>query len=360
MKSFKKLILGKNSTIKDALRIIDNGKMRIALVVKEDNKLIGTISDGDLRRAFLTGATIDDSIEKLIFKNFIYAAVGDSKEKLIQLAKHNNIYIIPIVDKNFILLGIEEVNDLITLKKYDNKVVLMAGGLGTRLKPLTDNMPKPLLKVGNKPILETIIENFSKYGFKDFILSVNYKSEMIKEYFGDGKRFGVSIEYIMEDKRMGTAGALSLMKEKLTNNFFVMNGDLLTNINYEHLLNYHINEKADATMCVKEYDFQIPYGVVTIDNNNITEISEKPLHKFFVNAGIYILNNSVLKYIPEKEFLDMPILFDEIIKHKNKSISFPIREYWLDIGEIEEYKKANIEYIDIFEENINDNDIKQR
>jgi len=348
MKSFEKIILGKDSTIKNVLEIIDNGDMRIALIVEKNNKLIGTISDGDIRRAFLNGATIDDNIENIIFKDFTYAKVGDSKEKLIKLAKHNQIYIIPIVDENFILVGIEEVNDLIATKEYKNRVVLMVGGLGTRLRPLTDDMPKPLLKVGNKPILETIIENFSKYGFKEFILSVNYKSEMIKEYFGNGSHFGVHIEYVHEDKRMGTAGALSLMKDKLKDDFFVMNGDLLTNINYEHLLNYHLNDDTVATMCVKEYDFQIPYGVVNIDNNHITSISEKPLHKFFVNAGIYMLSPQALKLIPDNEFFDMPTLFDNLIKHKKKTISFPIREYWLDIGEIEEYKKANIEYIDIF------------
>ncbi|EDZ63213.1 nucleotidyl transferase [Sulfurimonas gotlandica GD1] len=349
MKSFAKVILGKDSNIRDVLEIIDSGDMRIALIVEANNKLIGTVSDGDIRRAFLKGATLDDPIEGIIFKDFTYAKAGDSKDKLIKLAKYNQIYIIPIIDENFILLGIEEVNDLIDTKEYANKVVLMVGGLGTRLRPLTDDMPKPLLKVGNKPILETIIDNFSKYGFKDFILSVNYKSEMIKKHFGNGSRFGVNIEYVQEDKRMGTAGALSLMREKLKDDFFVMNGDLLTNVNYEHLLNYHLNDNAVATMCVKEYDFQIPYGVVNIEHNHITSISEKPIHKFFVNAGIYMLSPSTLEFIPNNEFFDMPTLFDNLIQHKQKSISFPIREYWLDIGEIEEYKKANIEYLDIFE-----------
>lgn len=349
MKPFEKIILGKDSTIKNVLEIIDNGHMRIALIVEDDNKLIGTVSDGDVRRAFLNGATLNDPIENIIYKNFIYAKVGDSKEKLIKLAKHNQIYIIPIVDEGFKLVGIEEVNDLIATKEYKNKVVLMVGGLGTRLRPLTNKIPKPLLKVGNKPILETIIENFSRYGFKEFILSVNYKSEMIKEHFGNGSHFGVHIEYVQESKRMGTAGALSLMRDKLKEDFFVMNGDLLTNINYEHLLNYHLSDRAVATMCVKEYDFQIPYGVVNIDNNRITSISEKPLHRFFVNAGIYMLNPEALKFIPDNKFFDMPTLFDYLIQNNKKSISFPIREYWLDIGEIEEYKKANIEYIDIFQ-----------
>ena len=348
MKSFDNITLHKDSTIRDVLEIIDNGNMRIALIIENNNKLVGTVSDGDIRRAFLKGANLNDSIKDIIFTNFIYAKVGDSKDKLIKLAKHNQIYIIPIVNENFTLVGIEEVNDLITPKEYKNKIVLMVGGLGTRLKPLTNDIPKPLLKVGNKPILETIIENFSKYGFKHFILSVNYKSEMIQEYFGNGSHFGVTIEYVLEDQRMGTAGALSLMRDKLKDDFFVMNGDLLTNINYEHLLDYHLKDKATATMCVKEYDFQIPYGVVNIKNNHILSISEKPIHKFFVNAGIYTLNPSVLKFIPDDEFFDMPTLFDYLISNKQKNISFPIREYWLDIGEIKEYEKANIEYLNNF------------
>ena len=348
MKSFDNITLHKDSTIRDVLEIIDNGNMRIALIIENNNKLVGTVSDGDIRRAFLKGANLNDSIKNIIFTNFIYAKVGDSKDKSIKLAKHNQIYIIPIVNENFTLVGIEEVNDLITPKEYKNKIVLMVGGLGTRLRPLTNDTPKPLLKVGNKPILETIIENFSKYGFKHFILSVNYKSEMIQKYFGNGSHFGVNIEYVLEDQRMGTAGALSLMRDKLKDDFFVMNGDLLTNINYEHLLDYHLKDKATATMCVKEYDFQIPYGVVNIKNNHILSISEKPIHKFFVNAGIYMLNPSVLKFIPDGEFFDMPTLFDYLISNKQKNISFPIREYWLDIGEIKEYEKANIEYLNNF------------
>ncbi len=349
MKSFSQIILNKNSTIKEALEIIDAGDMKIALII-EESKLIGTVSDGDIRRAFLRGLTIEDNVEEVIHKDFIYAKVGDSKEKIIELAKFNQIYQIPIVDDNLILVGIEELNDLIATIEYKNKVVLMVGGLGTRLRPLTNELPKPLLTVGNKPILETIIENFSKYGFKNFILSVNYKSEMIEEYFGNGSKFGVSIEYIHEDKRMGTAGALSLIREQLTDDFFVMNGDLLTNINYEHLLNYHKEDNSSATMCVRKYDYQIPYGVVNIENQHIISVEEKPLYKFFVNAGIYILKPTVLTEVPDNQFFDMPTLFEKLIEKEEKVLSFPIREYWLDIGELKEYRKANAEYINIFGE----------
>ena len=349
MKPINHILLNTTASIREAMQIIDLGQMKIALVVDSNKRLIGTVSDGDVRRAILQGKGLDTSISDVLNCNFIYATTGDSKDKILQLAQHNKIYQIPIVDEDFMLVGIEEVSDFFTSPNYLNKVVLMVGGLGTRLRPLTNEIPKPLLKVGNKPILETIVENFAKYGFKNFIFSVNYKSEMIEEYFGDGGKIGVNIQYVHEDKRMGTAGALSLMQDQLTEDFFVMNGDLLTNVNFEHLLNFHFSDNARATMCVREYDFQVPYGVVNVENHRIVSIMEKPLHKFFVNAGIYMINPSALKYVPNDSFYDMPTLFHDLICNGENVISFPVHEYWLDIGEISEYKKANSEYSDHFE-----------
>ena len=348
MKNFENITLTSNSTVRKALEIIDAGQMRLALVVDESGSLTGTISDGDIRRALLKGATLEDAVDSYKHTDYIFAQAGDSKDKIINLAKHNQIYQIPIVDKKHKLIGIEELYDLVGDNDKPNTVVLMVGGLGTRLRPLTENKPKPLLEVGNKPILETIIENFSKYGYRNFILSVNYKSEMIEEFFGDGSHFGVHIDYVHETKRMGTAGALSLMESKLTDDFFVMNGDLLTNVNFDHLLNFHEKSSAVGTMCVREYDIQIPYGVVNLNDHLITSIDEKPLHKFYVNAGIYMLNKKALEYIPENEFYDMPLLFEDLIDASLTVVSFPMREYWLDIGELKEYNRANSEYKMIF------------
>ena len=294
MKSFENIRLSPQSTIKEALKIIDSGAMKIALVLDDENKLVGTVTDGDIRRGLLNGLTLDASIESIIFRNPTVCGINDSKEDILKIAVAKKIYQIPIVDNEGILVGIEEVDELLKPTEYPNKVVLMAGGLGTRLRPLTDELPKPLLQVGNKPILETIINGFAKYGFKNIVLSVSYKAEMIEEYFGDGSKFGVNIEYVHENKRMGTAGALSLMKEKLTEPFFVMNGDLLTNVNFEHMLEYHHSNHAKATMGVREYDFQVPYGVVNVHGHDILSIEEKPVHKFFVSGGIYILDTNVL------------------------------------------------------------------
>lgn len=348
MKSFEKLKLTTDSTIKDALKIIDSGAMKIALVLNEENKLLGTISDGDVRRGLLRGLTLYDLVESIVHLNPIVCNVNDSKEDIIKVAVENKIHQIPIVNSHGNLVGVDEVDELLALPEYTNKVILMVGGLGTRLRPLTDERPKPLLEVGNKPILETIIANFAKYGFKNIILSVNYMSQMIEEYFGDGSRFGVTIEYVHEDKRMGTAGALSLMRDELTEPFFVMNGDLLTNVNFEHMLEYHLRNNASATMGVREYDFQVPYGVVNVDDYNILSIEEKPTHKFFVSGGMYVLNPETLNHIPENTFYDMPTLFEQLIVNKQKAISFPIREYWLDIGRVSDFDRANSEYHGVF------------
>lgn len=348
MKNYKEILLQPTSSIKEALEVIDSGAIRIALVVDKNDKLIGTLTDGDIRRGLLRGLSLNSSIETIIFKNPTVCYAEDTKEKILEIATQKKLYQVPIVDRKGKLVGIEEVNELLKPLAKTNKVVLMAGGLGTRLRPLTEHTPKPMLKVGDKPILETIIANFRKYGFTNIILSVNYKSEIIEEYFKDGSDFGVNIEYIHEKQRMGTAGALSLMRDKLSEPFFVMNGDLLTNINFEHMMEYHLSNNAIATMGVREYDFQVPYGVVNVDGIDIQSIEEKPKHSFFVSGGVYILSPEVLKSIPNNEFFDMPTLFEKLIAENKKSISFPIREYWLDIGRIEEFKKANSEYHKVF------------
>ena len=215
--------------------------------------------------------------------------------------------------------------------------------------PLTDQCPKPLLKVGQRPLLETIILNFINYGFHNFYVSVNYKADMIKQYFGDGSRWNVSINYIEEPERMGTAGSLSLLpKKSIKEPLIIMNGDLLTKANFRHLLDFHLQHKAEATMCVREYSLQIPYGVVTSDRHRLTAINEKPTHRFFVNAGIYVLQPEVLNQIPRNQYMDMPSLFDLLIKNQQETAVFPIREYWLDIGRISDFEQANNEYISEF------------
>ncbi|WWW11952.1 nucleotidyltransferase family protein [Arcobacter cryaerophilus gv. pseudocryaerophilus] len=348
MENIENIKLKETSTIKEALEIIDKGSMQIALVVDDNDRLIGTLTDGDIRRGLLKGFDLSSSIEQIVFKTPTIAKISDTKEDILKIALSKKLHQIPIVDYFGKIVGIKEIEELVKPKDKINKVVLMVGGLGTRLRPLTETTPKPMLKVGNKPILQTIVEKFAEYGYTDIVMCVNYKSDIIQDYFKDGSDFGVNIEYILEEQRMGTAGALSLLRDKPNEPFFVMNGDLLTNVNFEHLHNYHIATNSVATMCVREYDFQVPYGVVNIKDSKILSIEEKPIHKFFVSAGIYMLSSEVLNYIPKNEFFDMPTLFEKLISLNQNTVSFPIREYWLDIGRMEEYKKANDEYSEVF------------
>lgn len=348
MKNIEDIIIKESTSIIDVLKIIDKSSKQIAIVVDENRKLLGTISDGDIRRAIINSIPLSDSVENIYFRTPTVANINDNRDKIISICTAKKIHQIPIVDNEGNLVGLEILDELISKKTKVNKVVLMVGGLGTRLKPLTNSIPKPMLNVGGKPILETIIENFASYGFVNVVLCVNYKSDVIVNYFKDGSNFGVNIEYIFEDKRMGTAGALSLLNSKPNEPFFVMNGDLLTNINFEHLLNYHLDNNAMATMCVREYDFQVPFGVVELDNGKIKSIKEKPTHKFFVSAGIYMLSPEAINEIPKNIFFDMPTLFEKLVELNKNIISFPIREYWLDIGRIEEFEKANDEYHEVF------------
>lgn len=348
MKNIEDIIVKETTSILEVLQIIDKSSKQLAIVVDENKKLLGTISDGDVRRALLNNVSLSESVKNIYFKTPTVASINNSKAEIINICRTKKLHQIPIVDDKGDLVGLEILDELISKEIKSNKVILMVGGLGTRLRPLTENTPKPMLKVGNKPILQTIVEKFSEYGYTNIVMCVNYKSHIIQDYFGDGSQFGVNIEYILEEQRMGTAGALSLLAEKPTEPFFVMNGDLLTNVNFEHLHDYHISNNSMGTMCVREYDFQVPYGVVNIKDSKILSIEEKPVHKFFVSAGIYMLSPEALAYIPQNQFYDMPTLFERLISESKNTISFPLREYWLDIGRMEEYKKANDEYSEVF------------
>ena len=339
--------INQNASIKEALEVIDKGAIKVAVVLSDDGLLLGMLNDGDIRRALLKGMSLGDSIAGIINKHPVVANINDTKERILELANEKKLHQIPIIS-NGKLVGIQDIREFLAPKNKPNKVILMVGGLGTRLRPLTNDMPKPMLDVGNKPILHTIVENFAKYGYTDIIMCVNYKSEIIKEYFGNGDKFGVKIEYVLESKRMGTAGALSLLQKRPKDDFFVMNGDLLTNVNFEYLHEYHKDSNALASICIRKYEMQVPYGVVNVRANKVTSIEEKPTQSFFVSAGIYMFSPIVLDFIPKGVFYDMPTLFSELLKHDFPIHPFPIREYWLDIGRMDEYRRANDEYEGVF------------
>jgi len=348
MKSIEKIKVSVSSTIEESLVIIDSGSVKIALVVDADNKLLGTLSDGDIRRSLLRKKLLTDTIKDVYSKNPVIAAKNSSKEDLLQLCLKNGISQVPIVDEDLRVIDLFIIDEGLSKKQYKNHVVLMVGGLGTRLRPLTENTPKPMLEVGGRPILETIVKCFVDNGFVNITMCLGYKSNVIQDYFLDGSNFGANIDYVVEEKRMGTAGALTLLEKELVDPFFVMNGDLLTNINFERMLDFHMNHNSTATMCVREYDIEVPYGVVNMNNENIISIEEKPVHKFFVNSGIYLLEPSCIDLIPDDEFYDMPELFEELLSINEKTVSFPLQEYWLDIGRITDYERANMEYFNVF------------
>ncbi len=348
MRTWESTLVQLDSTIKEVIQAIDASGMQIALIVDEQRILHGTVTDGDVRRGFLKGKTLEDSTTEIMNPNPLTVQQHEDNKHILRIMRQRKLHQIPIVDEKGIVVGLESIDELLEPEAKDNWVVLMAGGLGTRLYPLTEDCPKPLLKVGNKPILETIMENFMSYGLRKFYISVNYKAEMIEDYFGDGSKWNVEIRYLREDKRLGTAGALSLIPEKSESPVIVMNGDLLTKVNFSQLLQFHSEQKAIATLCVRDYEYQVPYGVVRVDENKLQAIVEKPVERYFVNAGIYVLNPELLNEVPADRFYDMPTLFETLIQSRRNAAVFPIREYWMDIGRMDDFERAKSEYMEVF------------
>ncbi len=346
--TWRELMVSPDTPILKTLEIIDASARQIALVVDRDERLLGTVTDGDVRRGLLKGKSLQDPVSQVMNPYPTVASPYDSRENILALMKIKQLKQIPVVDEDGRVLHVEILQELLRPVRKENTVVLMAGGFGTRLRPLTQECPKPLLKVGDKPILETILHNFIEHGFYRFYISVHYKAEMIQQYFGDGSRWNVEIQYLHEDESLGTAGALSLLPERPASPFFVMNGDLLTKVNFEQLLDFHTVHRAKATMCVREYEHQVPYGVVRLNRHQLLGIEEKPVQRFFVNAGIYVLDPSVLDLIPRRTYFDMPSLFDALVKRQEQTIAFPIREYWLDIGRMGDFERANLEFAEVF------------
>ncbi|MBF6058664.1 nucleotidyltransferase family protein [Thiomicrorhabdus heinhorstiae] len=341
---FKNITLYEDASIRDAMALLDRYAMQIVLVTNEEGVLKGVITDGDIRRALLAGCTLASSVREAMNSS---PKTGSSHMNLAgwrQVMKSAQCRHLPVIDDEGKL--VELVYDKNTpIVRQTSSVVLMLGGLGTRLRPLTEDTPKPLLEIGGKPILETILERFSEQGFNHFYFCINYLGDQIKDYFGNGENWGVHIEYIREEQRLGTAGALSLINRQVDEDLIVMNGDLLTKVDFVSLLKMHRQHSNDVTVCVREYTQQIPYGVVEVDNESVQKIVEKPVYRYFLNAGIYVLTPSLLSMIPYNQFYDMPTLLDELLaKDSGKVGAFPITEYWKDIGHFPDFEQAQVDY----------------
>jgi dTDP-glucose pyrophosphorylase len=341
MFNWEKVILKQEDIMQTAIQVLDKESLRIVLVVDEDERLIGTVTDGDIRRGLIKHFPMDVQITEIMHKEPTTAFVKDNNKLILSKMKEFDLLQIPIIDKNRKIVGLKTLQHMLGRSRYDNPVFLMAGGFGKRLQPLTKHTPKPMLNVGTRPILENILNQFIDAGFCNFYISTHYKAKVVQEHFGDGSKWGVTIKYIHEDKPLGTAGGLGLLPNGLPRKpILMMNGDLLTKIDFSRLLNFHLELGGDATVCVREYDFQVPYGVIKSEGSCITAIKEKPIHRFFVNAGIYVLNPSVFDNIDGSTYIDMPQLLEQKIKDGNEINMFPLHEYWLDIGHMEQFEQA--------------------
>lgn len=342
------LLIKKNVSLKAAIAQLDEGGRGVLFIVDENDLLVGILTDGDVRRAILNNADLNNSVTESMNRKFTAWPDSRSREDAIIMMKKIKRRHMPIINSEGILVDIVLLDE-ISFKNYDNTVIIMAGGLGSRLGELTKNCPKPLLAVGDRPILETILENFINQGFRKFYLAVNYKAEMIESYFGNGERWGIQIKYLREEIKLGTAGALGILPDRPDKPIIVMNGDLITKVDFQHLIEYHLEQQAKATVCVRQYETQVPFGVLNLDSDyNIKTIEEKPVQHFFVNAGIYILDPSVLELITYNQPYDMPIILQNLIKSNQKVCAFPIMEYWMDIGRVADFERANSEYKNYF------------
>jgi len=328
------------------MECIDRSAKGIALVLDEQRHLIGTVTDGDIRRAILAGMDLELSISELLRQRqpgFALGAItaprGTDDTTLLHLMTENDVRHIPLVDEDGCIADISFLTELVKEYELPLRAIVMAGGYGNRLRPLTEELPKPMLPVGNKPLLELIVEQLKHAGIRQVNVATHYKGEVIAEHFKNGEAFGVDIRYVKEDQPLGTAGALSLLEE-VDEPLLVMNGDILTRVDFRALLHFHREHKADLTVCVRQYELSVPYGVIDTDGVNVKGISEKPVVRQFINAGIYLLNPQVLKLIPNGQPYDIPDLIELLIKEQRTVVCFPIREYWLDIGKVDQYDQA--------------------
>ena len=340
----EKLLLRRTCTIREALCQIDKGEKGTVVIVDKDMKLVGMLTDGDVRRALLKGALLEDKIENIIQYHPVFGTVDMSKDQIRDLFIKRAVKQIPIINKERVVTDLVEIRDILIPEGKKNIVLIMAGGLGTRLKDLTKEVPKPMLIVGDDPILHHIINNFRDNGYYDFLISVNHKAEIIENYFQDGAVHGVKIHYIREKKRLGTAGGIKEAEAFLDRPFFVINGDILTNLRAENMMAFHQENGFDITVGIRKDSYQIPYGVIEVDNSNITRINEKPTVDYMINSGIYCLNPSVIEFIPKDSYFEITELINICIENGLKIGGYEITEYWMDIGHLQDYHKANDDY----------------
>lgn len=339
-KDVSQLLLRPAASVSEAVAAVDRGHAQIALVVNENGRLLGTVTDGDIRRSLLRGQSLDSPVKDVMNRSFRSLPPSASEDAAMTLMRRELLNQIPVVDDQGRIVRLFLLKDLLHSMKLTNSVVIMAGGEGKRLRPLTEDCPKPMLRVGDKPLLEIILQHCIDSGFSEFYLSVNYLKSQIKDYFGDGARWGVNIRVLEESEPLGTAGALGLLPQRPSEPLLVMNGDVLTRVDFSRLLRFHAEHQSAATLCVRDHTTEIPYGVVRTDDVRVLELKEKPVLSHYVNAGIYLLNPEVIDLLPKGRFYDMPELLGQAIQQQHLVTAFPIHEYWLDVGHPETLERA--------------------
>ena len=341
-RNWRSALILASATLKEAAENLTKSSLKICLILDEGSRLVGTISDGDIRRGLLRGLTLASSIQEIVKKNPLVVPAGISKDLIRQIMAANQIQQIPEVDGGNRVLALHTWDEFSAPKALDNSMVIMAGGKGSRLRPHTETCPKPMLPVGGKPMLEHIVERAKLDGFSSFVFAVHYLGHMVEDYFGDGSRFNVKIEYLKENEPLGTAGALSLLNNKLSAPFIVTNGDVISDIRYGELLDFHIRHDAMATMAVRLHEWQHPFGVVQMNGLEITGFEEKPINRTHINAGVYALNPSALSILEKNTHCDMPTLFERLQAKSQRIVAYPMHEPWLDVGRSDDLAKANL------------------
>lgn len=333
-------------TIRAVMRVIDESARGIALVVDRDNHLLGTITDGDIRRSILNDIPVDAPVDRLFElkstgpQSFpVTVREGMTHKELAALMREKSVRQLPVLDESGKVVDLVTWNDLMPNDKLEVEAVVMAGGFGKRLHPLTEGTPKPMLPLGDRPIMHKIFEQLHQAGIRKAVVTTHFMKEKIEEYFGNGEKIGMDLRYINEDRPLGTAGALSFLNSN-DSTLLVINGDILTNVDFHAMWEFHKAEKAELTVGVRQYDFAVPYGVIKTNGYDIESVEEKPHLKFFINAGIYLLEPAIREFIPNDRVFDMTDLIQCLVEAKRSVKSFPIIEYWLDIGSKSDYALA--------------------
>ncbi len=332
-------ILEPSDTLMAAVKLIENSVKRLAVVLSEDEQVIGTLTDGDIRRCLLRGSSLDTLVTEAMNHSPVTASINASDSLIRNLLDINNIRSLPLIDANGRYVRTFHEMELLSetiegeIEEVFYVAVIMAGGEGTRLRPITENLPKPMIEINGIPLLERQVRCLANIGITRIYISVNYLGEIIKEHFNDGRDFGVAIEYLDENKKLGTGGALSLLPEfKKSQSILVMNGDILTTSDFRNLYHFHHEHEAMITVCAINYHVEIPYGVIDFKGTEVIELQEKPSQSFFCNAGIYALSTDILKEIPYDTFWNVTDLINRCLSNKSKVAVFPVHEYWTDIG----------------------------